>query len=195
MKGESFIYISYPSVSYFAYVTLCSLNRWKVANVIGKLPTNTFPWEKHQTLAKRESYIEKKRYANSCNCRDNVSNTHPADTKHSIYVIFMLEGYVNITLDFMLDCLVFEPTCAFCTVGSWPWPWAPGKIHGEKLRFFWKRLYDLWILNIISILGNLLVLSSLNYRPVFIYRKSCVQKLMTGCINNLIMFFTKYIRL
>ena len=37
MKGESFIYISYPSVSYFAYVTLCSLNRWKVANVIGKL--------------------------------------------------------------------------------------------------------------------------------------------------------------
>ena len=24
---------------------------------------------------------------------------------------------------------------------TWPWPWAPGKIHGEKLRFFWKRLY------------------------------------------------------
>ena len=24
---------------------------------------------------------------------------------------------------------------------TWPWPWAPGKIYGEKLRFFWKRLY------------------------------------------------------
>ena len=47
------------------YGTLCSLNRWtndlpycwKVANVIGKLPTNTIPREKHRALAKRESYI------------------------------------------------------------------------------------------------------------------------------------------
>ncbi len=32
---------------------------------------------------------------------------NPADTKHNIYVVFMLEGYVKIMLDFMLECLVF----------------------------------------------------------------------------------------
>ncbi len=32
---------------------------------------------------------------------------HPADTKHNIYVVFMLVGYVKIMLDFMLECLVF----------------------------------------------------------------------------------------
>ncbi len=31
----------------------------------------------------------------------------PADTKHNIFVVFMLEGYVKIMLDFMLECLVF----------------------------------------------------------------------------------------
>ena len=32
---------------------------------------------------------------------------YPADTKHNIYIVFMLEGYVKIMLDFMLECLVF----------------------------------------------------------------------------------------
>ncbi len=31
----------------------------------------------------------------------------PADTKHNIYIVFMLEGYVKIMLDFILECLVF----------------------------------------------------------------------------------------
>ncbi len=31
----------------------------------------------------------------------------PADTKHNIYVVFMLEGYVKMMLDFMLESLVF----------------------------------------------------------------------------------------
>ncbi len=30
----------------------------------------------------------------------------PADTKHNIYIVFMLEDYVKIMLDFMLECLV-----------------------------------------------------------------------------------------
>ena len=32
---------------------------------------------------------------------------NPADTKHNIYVVFMLEGYVKIMLDFMLECLLY----------------------------------------------------------------------------------------
>ncbi len=43
----------------------------------------------------------------SCEELWNENTISPADTKHSIYVIFMLEGYVKIMLDFMLECLVF----------------------------------------------------------------------------------------
>ncbi len=42
----------------------------------------------------------------SRNARSSL-DADPADTKHSIYVVFMLEGYVKIMLDFMLECLVF----------------------------------------------------------------------------------------
>ncbi len=31
----------------------------------------------------------------------------PAGTLRYIYVVFMFEGYVEITFDFMLECLVF----------------------------------------------------------------------------------------
>ena len=43
----------------------------------------------------------------SWSCPINKPCIIPADTKHNIYVVFMLEGYVKIMLDFMLECLVF----------------------------------------------------------------------------------------
>ncbi len=37
----------------------------------------------------------------------NMQNYYPASTRSYIYVVFMLQGYVKIMLDFVVECLVF----------------------------------------------------------------------------------------
>ncbi len=108
------------------------------------------PWKKLMLIAISKQSIPKTftfRQIWSCMCTFNAPfliHSFPKETQHFwSWVSFGEECIpVNLWLYIILTMLMLEKWYADFSWPqvTWPWPGAPGKIHEEKLRIFWKRL-------------------------------------------------------